>query len=98
MRYRRWGGCARLGDVVTAQVIERAPLPMTGQAPDYRDGTPADAVRHTGRGYLERLEGRVDVSRIGLAGVGGRWRRARSQQAGGSVEAWRTASRPRWPI
>ncbi len=31
-----------------------APLPMTGDAPDYSEGTPADALRRTGLTYTER--------------------------------------------
>jgi len=41
-------------DELRAAAEERAPLPMTGIAPDHSDGTPADAVRRAGRTYLER--------------------------------------------
>ena len=33
-----------------------APLPMTGQAPDWSDGTPADALRRAGLTYMARAQ------------------------------------------
>jgi hypothetical protein len=33
---------------------ERTPLPATGRPPDWTTGSPADAVRAAGRGYLDR--------------------------------------------
>lgn len=33
---------------------ESTPLPMTGQVPDWTDGTPADALRRAGRTYADR--------------------------------------------
>jgi hypothetical protein len=31
-----------------------APLPMTGDAPDHSDGSPADALRRAGLTYIDR--------------------------------------------
>ena len=45
-------------DTLTDQVHEyartNAPLPMTGEAPDYSDGSPADALRRAGLTYIDR--------------------------------------------
>ncbi|WP_433862699.1 hypothetical protein ACR5MH_0215 (plasmid) [Streptomyces sp. L7] len=45
-------------DALTDQVHEyaraSAPLPMTGEAPNHSDGTPADAVRRAGLTYTDR--------------------------------------------
>lgn len=35
---------------------EKTPLPMTGQAPDWSDGTPADALRRSGHSFIARVE------------------------------------------
>lgn len=35
---------------------ERTPLPATGQAPDWSNGSPADAIRAAGRTYTARAE------------------------------------------
>ena len=35
---------------------ESTPLPMTGQAPDWSEGSPADALRRAGLSYTARLE------------------------------------------
>ena len=38
-----------------------AALPMTGAAPDWTDGTPADALRRAGRTYTERANAGRDI-------------------------------------
>lgn len=43
-----------LSDELHEHARRTAPLPMTGQAPDFDAGTPADAVRRAGLTYLER--------------------------------------------
>lgn len=47
-----------VGDPVTARLHEtaraRTPLPMTGEAPDCSEGTPADALRRIGLTYTQR--------------------------------------------
>jgi len=45
-----------LSDELHEIARERTPLPVTGQAPDWSTGTPADAVRATGRTYTARAE------------------------------------------
>lgn len=35
---------------------EKTPLPMTGQAPDWTEGSPADALRRSGLSYVARVE------------------------------------------
>jgi hypothetical protein len=42
-------------DELHAAARVRAPLPATGQAPDWSTGTPADAVRAAGRSYTARV-------------------------------------------
>jgi hypothetical protein len=43
-----------LADSIADEARTRTPLPMTGQRPDWSDGTPADALRRTGRTYTAR--------------------------------------------
>ena len=43
-----------LSDQVHEYARANAPLPMTGEAPDYSDGTPADALRRAGLTYTGR--------------------------------------------
>jgi hypothetical protein len=38
---------------------DTTPLPMTGNAPDWTDGTPADALRRAGLSYIARVQGKV---------------------------------------
>lgn len=45
-----------LVDELHTAARERTPLPATGQAPDWSSGTPADALRATGRTYTDRAE------------------------------------------
>lgn len=43
-----------LSDQVHEYARANAPLPMTGEAPDHSDGTPADALRRAGLTYTDR--------------------------------------------
>ena len=45
---------SQLVDQLRTQARTTAALPMTGKAPDWSDGTPADALRRAGLTYLER--------------------------------------------
>lgn len=45
---------AQMVDQLHTHARTTAALPMTGEAPDWSDGTPADALRRTGLTYLER--------------------------------------------
>ncbi len=47
----RWDG---LAEQVDEYARSHAPLPMTGEVPDYSDGTPADALRRAGLTYTNR--------------------------------------------
>lgn len=55
-----WAATAPKWDALTEELhqIARAstPLPMTGQAPDWSDGTPADALRRAGLTYTARAQ------------------------------------------
>ena len=42
-------------DRLKANAQQTAPLPATGAAPDFSDGTPADALRRAGQTYLDRV-------------------------------------------
>lgn len=46
---------AELVDELHAHAQKAAFLPMTGEVPDWSDGTPADALRRAGRTYLDRI-------------------------------------------
>ncbi|RZU46524.1 hypothetical protein EV385_6598 [Krasilnikovia cinnamomea] len=50
----KWDG---LTELVHEYAREHTPLPMTGAAPDWSDGTPADAVRRAGLTYTARVQG-----------------------------------------
>lgn len=45
-----------LVDELHEHALKTTPLPMTGKAPDFSDGSPADAVRRAGLTYLERAQ------------------------------------------
>ncbi|MFS0700277.1 hypothetical protein AB6N24_09925 [Cellulomonas sp. 179-A 4D5 NHS] len=45
-----------LGDALATAATLRTPLPATGQAPDWTDGTPADAIRRAGATYTARAQ------------------------------------------
>ncbi|WP_207767558.1 hypothetical protein [Arthrobacter glacialis] len=46
-------------DALHEYARKSAPLPMTGEAPDWTDGTPADALRRAGLTYIARVQGTV---------------------------------------
>lgn len=52
-----WDG---LAEQVHEHAREHTPLPMTGLAPDWSEGTPADALRRAGHGYTARAEGKEE--------------------------------------
>lgn len=51
----RWDG---LEERIHEYARQRTPLPMTGSAPDFTEGTPADALRRAGLTYTSRAEAR----------------------------------------
>ncbi|WP_424449243.1 hypothetical protein [Microbacterium arborescens] len=44
-----------LSDQIHEYARANAPMPMTGEAPDHSDGTPANALRRAGLSYLDRV-------------------------------------------
>lgn len=52
------GGAARdpLIEELHQHALKTTPLPMTGKAPDWSEGTPADALRRAGLTYLARAQ------------------------------------------
>ena len=46
---------AEFVDELHAHAQKAAVLTMSGEAPDWSDGTPADALRRAGRTYLDRI-------------------------------------------
>ena len=55
-----WAGDAPQWDLLAEDLHqiarEKTPLPMTGQAPDWTEGTPAEALRRSGYSFVTRVE------------------------------------------
>ncbi len=64
-----WDG---LAEQIHEYARQHTPLPMTGSAPDWSCGTPADALRRAGLTYTARLEQLVTARLDQLAGEGDR--------------------------